>query len=76
MKQPSRFSILWPNILEKNAVALDKVALENDDVKDDDDDDDDHANCKDVEVVEIDADENTNNAWKVSKPEIPIKGRK
>ena len=33
-------------------MALDKVALENDDVKDDDD-----ANCKDVEVVEIDTGE-------------------
>ena len=50
------------------------MASDNDDDKDDDDDDDDDdTNSKDAEVVEI---EGTNNAWQVSKPEIPIKERK
>ena len=54
------------------------MASDADDVKDDDDDDDDDddgdANSKDVEVVENW--HRWNHAWWVSKPEIPIKGRK
>ena len=47
------------------------MASDNDDDKDDDD-----TNSKDAEVVEIGTGEGTNNAWQVSKPEIPIKERK
>ena len=57
--------------VRKGCGDLNEVVSDNDDVKDDDDDDD--ANSKNVEVVEIDT---RDNAWQVSKPEIPIKGRK
>ena len=56
--------------LRKECGDINEVASDNDDVKDDDD-----ANSKDVEVVEMHK-WNTKNAWQVSKPEIPIKGRK
>ena len=50
--------------LRKECGDLNEVASDNDDVKDDDDDYDYDPNRKDAE------------AWQVSKPEIPIKGRR